>query len=88
MTVRILSVTDKPSIGFVRRPHPLWPEFAVKMTWFSKIEFQANGREGMVYVWVSKEENKAYERPHKRERFCRTYRGQLRNNLERQHLIA
>jgi hypothetical protein len=45
------------------------------MTWFTVIEFQANGREGMVYVWVSKVENKDYERGVARKRFCRTYRG-------------
>lgn len=76
VSFRVLSGTDKPSKGFVRRPRPVWPEFAIKMTWFSRIEFSVNGRDGMVYCWVSKEENAAYERGHMRKRFCKTYRGQ------------
>jgi len=77
--VIILRDDESPSLGFVRRPHPLYPEFAVQMTWFSRIECQANGREGMVYVWVSKQENLDYERPHRRKRFCKTYRGHIRD---------
>jgi hypothetical protein len=46
------------------------------MTWFSVMAFQANGREGMVYVWVLKVENKEYERGVSRKRYCKTYRGQ------------
>ena len=90
MTVRILSENDKPSIGFVRRPRPVWPEFAVKMTWFSRLEFQANGREGLVYCWVDKKENYEYERGHIRRRFCKTYRGTpiQPKNLEQQSLFA
>jgi len=79
MDVRILRDDETPSLGFIRRPHPCWPEFAIQMTWFTRIEFQANGREGMVYVWVSKEENLDYERPHRRKRFCKTYRGMERS---------
>ncbi len=79
MDIRFLLEGDKPSPGFVRRPHPLYPEFAVQMTWFTRIECQANGREGMIYVWVSKRENLDYERPHRRKRFCRTYRGMARD---------
>lgn len=81
MQVRLLGDTDKPSLGYVRRPHPLWPEFAFQMTWFSVIECQANGRDGMIYVWVPKSENWEYERGHERKRFCRTYRGTPRNIL-------
>lgn len=90
MTVVALRDNENPSPGFVRRPRPVWPEFAVRMTWFSKIEFQANGREGMVYVWVSKEENWEYERGHTRKRFCKTYRGSpiQPKNLEQQTLFA
>lgn len=88
MILRILSDTDKPSEGFVRRPRPVIPEFAVKMTWFSEMEFQANGRCGHVYCWVKKDENYEYERGHIRTRFCKTYRRQPRKNLEQTHLAT
>lgn len=88
MQIRIISETEKPPVGWIRRPRPCWPEFAIKMTWFSEMAFQANGREGLVYVWVRKDENLDYERPHRRLRFCKTYRGRVRKNLEQASLFA
>lgn len=79
MTVRYLAGKDEPSLGFVRRPHPVWLEFAKQMTWFSAIEIRPNGTPEMVYVWVNKVENREYERGVPRKRFCKTYRGEARN---------
>jgi len=79
MEVHILRDDEIPTRGFIRRPHPVWMEFAKQMTWFSRIEIRPNGTPDMVYVWVSRQENLDYERPHRRKRFCRTYRGQARN---------
>jgi hypothetical protein len=79
MGIRILSDTDQPSQGFVRRPHPVWLEFAKQMTWFSRIEIRPNGTPEMVYVWVSRKENTEYERGVPRRRYCKTYRGQNRS---------
>ena len=76
MEIKILRETETPSIGYIRRPHPVWLEFAKQMTWFSRIEIRPNGTPEMVYVWVSRKENYAYERGHDRKRFCRSYRGQ------------
>ncbi len=76
MVVHTLSDTELPSSGYIRRPHPVWLEFAKQMTWFSRIEIKPNGTPDMVYVWVLKKENREYERPHIRKRFCRTYRGE------------
>lgn len=77
MKVRFLSRSEKPSKGLIRRPHPVWPEFADKMTWFSKIELQPNGSQGMYYCWVIGYENHQYEKPVKRKRFCTTYKGRV-----------
>lgn len=81
MEIRFLQRNEKPSQGFVRRERPCWIEFAQRMTWFSEMEFQPNGTEGMVYVWIKREENREYEQGHRRTRFCRTYRGAYRKNL-------
>lgn len=65
---------DKPTRGFVKRERPVWPEFISHASWWPVQEHQLNGGDGMVYLWIPKADNAAYERGHRRTRFCRTYR--------------
>jgi len=43
------------------------------MSWFTQQEWQRNGGEGMVYVWVLRKENIKYNRFVPRKRFCPNY---------------
>lgn len=77
-TIRVLAHGETPTPSFVRRQSPIWPEFAERMTWFSEQLWERNGDPGMVYVWVLKCENQEYEKGVRRQRFCKTYCGNVR----------
>ena len=76
-TVRVLKRGEAPSSGFVRRKLPVFPEFAERMTWFTRQEWERNGDPEMVYLWVLREENKDYEKSVRRQRYCQSYRGHV-----------
>lgn len=80
--MRILERGQSPSIGFVRRERPIFPEFALRMTWFTRQEWERNGDPDTFYVWVLASENREYQRGYRRTRFCLTYRRKTRKNLE------
>ena len=61
--VRVLTEADEPSPGFVSRPRPVWPEFALRATWWPIQEHQSLSDESlMVILWIPKADNLAYER--------------------------
>ena len=76
-SVRVLEVGDKPSAGFVRRKHPVIPEFISHFTLFPTQEWEKNG-EDTVYLWVPAEDNRAYERFVPRKRYCPNYKRSVK----------
>jgi hypothetical protein len=61
--VRVLTEKDEPSPGFVARTRPVWPEFAIRASWWPVQEHQRLSDESdMVVLWIPKADNAAYER--------------------------
>ncbi len=75
-SIRIVGHGEPIPRGYVRRPRPVWVEFVKHANWWPNQIHQRNGQEeGMVYLWIPRKDNAAYERGHKRTRFCLTYQG-------------
>ncbi len=74
--------------GWVRRNHPVFPEFVRHCSWWPNQIHQRNGTPEMVYLWIPKEDNLAYERGRKRTRFCVTYRGKSCEHITGRVIVA
>ena len=61
--VRVLSETDTPSAGFVRRLYAVNPDIVVHAPWWPIQEHQRISSDSdMVILWIPKADNLAYER--------------------------
>ncbi len=80
--IRVVAHGEVIPKGWVRRSHPVWSEFVRHANWWPNQIHQLNGQEdGMVYLWIPKADNLAYERGRRRTRFCVTYQGQICNHI-------